>query len=269
MLGLKALAESFGMIVRNPLALFRVSAFWFPVYLMSHLCWIYWDYAALGMSDPDGAKPGIFSQWSPVFIVLATAITVLSFIGIAIVAIAWHRFFLKGEVPSSLLIWPKGWAVKRYFWTMVLLVLFSLPFLFVFMFFYMGSFDGIESTNTNLYGFWGMFIPSVIFYMVVSFFGLVFPAIALGVRLRLSASVELMSQHLGTVLVLIFVLATMNSISIVLSEEFVDPGLGLFRWLSFLASESVFWFFVLVEVGVLSSLYRQLGLPLSIGEQAS
>jgi len=273
MFGINALIRTFDAIFRNRLAAFRICGFWFPFYVLVSNPWLLWEVTEGTAPYISRPMPQIVEDYYGWFFALGFVLLIVSFVGIAIVAVGWHRFVLRGETPKSVLIWPKGWPIKRYFWTVVLLVLLGIPLFFLLHFRDFTSPEIALAADDGFSSYWGTVKTFLVWLLPSIFLGLVLPAIALGVKSTFSFSLSLTKQHFFSLLLLVIVLALIFPLPSVLIGEFIGPvthiGEGATGWLAFFLSMISSWVIILLEIGVLSEIYRSYRLPLAIGDQRS
>ncbi|MCZ4272379.1 hypothetical protein [Maritalea porphyrae] len=270
MLSIEIIKRSFFATINNFDTIYKISAFWVPLMVIAGLPLI----TAGSTNDvyTGAAMPWIMSQSWPIWLPLGALMIFVTIVGAAIVAIAWHRFLVLGEVPKKVIVWPEGWPVQRYFWTGV--VLFIVPMILAILVSTWAVVSSAENgaiptqPQTGFDVFWPTFAGNFVIYLVFLFWGLKLPAIALEKpthhkplsSFKFRDSFHYTRQHFVQILILAlafsFILTLINSLQAVIfgASLITDLKTALGAILSTLLSYLLMFF----TVGLLSELYKAL-----------
>ena len=267
MFAVAVFGRSLFALIENSRDLFRISAFWVPAMVICVLPFT----ISSGSIEPQSGEmiPWVFSQVWYVSVPIGVLTIVVAILGSAITAIAWHRLLILGERQESILVWPKNWAIQRYFVNG--LALYMVPFIATVVF---GIFFATQQAEAGeeifqTVGFAGFRDTLLINLVILLFFliwGLKLPAIATaakspsGDKFRFRDSWKIVKSRLLDVLSLVIVLAIASALFTSVQTSLIPPGLAtdLSSLLASLFSDFVSYVFVFVTVGVLSELYKEL-----------
>ena len=201
-------------------------------------------------SNYDPSTPVFIWAWNKIIAILS--MIVVYSVGIASIAVSWHRFILLDETSSSMV--PKwNWSgTKRYIIVSlkIALMIFVVSFLFGFVISFLASAGVLKSIYVAFFaGFLAAMIISYLWLRV----GLALPSAALGVDHTIGNSWDLTQSIKGSIWVLLVIL-------LVLGYVFGD-GLRMIivnKTALFIIGFFTEWIVLMVGVGVLTVLYGHL-----------
>jgi hypothetical protein len=267
MLAVRVFKRSVLALVENLYDLFYISAFWVPAMIISSLPFT----LASATTDPltDQPMPWIFSQAWYISVPGTIIPLIILILGSAITAIAWHMLLILGERPERVLVWPKYWEIKRYFFNG--LALFLIPFVAMIGFAIFIATQQVAAGDEIFQetGF-AIFWETLIFNFLILFFflvwGLKLPAIATGSqaphggKFKFGDSWALVKPRFIEVFLLVVLMAVASalftSIQTTIFPENLIVDLGTF--VAQQISGFLGYLFVFITVGALSELYKEL-----------
>ncbi|MGK9232755.1 hypothetical protein KXS07_13985 [Inquilinus limosus] len=250
----RALGRTFG----HPLALAGVSTL--PIACVVAVWWL-WERTLT--TDEAAEDFGL-----PLALLLVAAVT----LAIAQIAVAWHRYVLRGEIT----LWPAGLPLLRFFVRNVWLFFIGIPVQivgFLALALIVVALGGAEATLEQMWGrglfrgdFWGTPVAAAAFATVpFAFYGLILPAAAIGDRglLAVESRRLLRGRRLAVLALLTGIAVAFALASAALDAAFEammanEDDLSL-PWV--IASTVLGVLEIAVFAGVLSELYRALRLP--------
>lgn len=231
MKGVKIFGHSVRLVLNNLEDALRVSGLLYCTQAIG-----FWMAGTVGQYDAltDGAPP------DPLMVLMALIGAVIGFVISLWIAVAWHRYVLKEEVPSG---WVPAWngdAITRYFTRSLMLGLIlvaSMAVLGVIAATVLGLFTGIVI----------VFFSSYLFFRL----GLVLPAVALGETIPFKQAWSATQGNTDTFLALSgLVVAGMLALQI---PTFISGG----AWpvITVIYSFVVNWFATMIGISILTTLY--------------
>lgn len=268
--GYQVFALCIRQVLNNWRMTLRISWFWL---LLIAAAGILHTAAAAGLGS---ALAGSTPSSPPILIsLLSIAWFVLIVFGFCTVAIAWHRYVLRNEIPSTFYVLQRGWSIGGYFWKTVkiALIFFALFFVFVGLPIWLLGFPAV-------FGFLGLTdvgtVPapgSLILLFAVSIaystigvwiflrLGTCLPAIAVGNRMTLAESFRLtrpFARQLFTTAILISLFQAIPSVV----QSFATVAFGsevVVLNIVVVVMALVFsWINTFVGIGVLTVIYGHL-----------
>ncbi len=239
-MGTRIFMLSLNQVWLNRAAAFRVSLFWYGLTIVT-------SQAIAFAGTPTNAP------------VLGLVVVLVSIFALSMMAIGWHRFVLREELPQSFVGVDQSWPISSYVWTLLklglvlvlLLMALSIPF---------SAMLGAGGSGTFVL--FALLAGSLGTWLILRL-GLVLPASAVGEQLTLRESFALTRPVAGPLVVTTFIMVLLQSIPNVLSA----PAL-LFDDTSALRSVFVLallpvnivigWINAMVAIGVLTVLYGHL-----------
>lgn len=243
---------------------FQLSWFWISVYLgvLGLLMW----FEAQSPQDPLNPSP------PSIQIVIAGIIFIIvMFIGFSVIAIGWHRFVLREEMPDSVYVLRPKWPIGRYFWNSIkvtfAVLIFMIP-LFVILFSMLGV-SALTNVTAITPGFSKIFLVTVAIQFTLGVFGTwlflrmgtVLPALAVGERMTLRASFQLTKPISGPLITTAFCVVLLQFIPILIQLLMVlitGPETMLFTGMVLVASVVFSFISFFVGFGILTVIYGHL-----------
>ncbi len=260
-MGFKIFIRCIKQVYQNWNVAFRLSWFW----VLTFGGLFYWQ----SITVPQFA-PHVESISATSFIIQTVLAFIIGIVRTTSVAVGWHRYILRGKMPSRFHVIKRNWPNLAYFLmgfqiSIILLIvfipisLFLVPIITPNIIEVSHGFDIIPSSQLSLYLI--TIILNIIFVWLFLRLRLALPAIAVGEDIRLGSSFNItrpVKYHLMvTAALIIFLMSFPNLMLYVavnhfsLSLTFNNIGLilffGIFNWFSFF-----------VGVGVLTVTYNQL-----------
>ena len=183
---------------------------------------------------------------------------------VSLVAIAWHRFILLEEYPSGFIPYRRAFKIGRYFWVGV-----GISLLAALVVGLIGGILGLafgplfmnslaNATQGSSLQFIGAslligLILGVIVAVIYLRMALVLPAIALNENMTIGEAWGATGGYTGAILMLALVLATINVVVSILLEMVLGGNVD--AWFSMAVSGLYQWFFFMLNISVLSTLY--------------
>ena len=183
---------------------------------------------------------------------------------VTVIAIAWHRFILLEEYPRGIIPYRSDYKIARYFWIGIgISVLAALVVGFisgilgmVFGPFFMASIGGAGQTS-GLQFIGATFLIGMVFGLVVAVLylrmALILPAIALNEDMKIGEAWEATSGYTSAIFVLALVLAFINVVVSIVIEMALSGAVD--DWFYLAVSSLYQWFFFMLNISVLSTLY--------------
>lgn len=196
------------------------------------------------------------------FFLLVIALSIFLLWAISLVAIAWHRYILLEEIPQGIIPYRMGFHVGRYFWYglgISLLAVLAVGIVsgilgMIFGPFFMstmGNAAGAPGGGAFAIGFLSGLIVGIVITVLYLRMALVLPAVALDERLTIGQAWVETSGYTGAIIVLALVLAFINTVvPMVINVAFAE-----LIWLDLALSGLFQWFFFMLNISVLSTLY--------------
>lgn len=269
MIGLTIFTHSLRQVLGNIGMAVRVSGWLLLVWAVLGIALNYgapdWLVLALqGVPVSPEDVPEIGAAGLLLFVVGIIAVVVLFCWGISVVAIAWHRYILLEEYPTGFIPYRSGFKIGRYFWVGVgisLLAALIVGFVTGILGMVFGPFfaSSLASTATAdslsllgsslLIGLALGLIVAVIYLRMA----LTLPAIALDEGMTIGKAWEATSGYTPAIFVLALVLAFINVV-VSLGLEMALGGAES-DWFYMAVSGLYQWFFFMLNISVLSTLY--------------
>ena len=269
MIGLTIFTHSLRQVLGNVGMAVRISGWLALVYiafLAAMLLWLpdWFLLAMQGVPVSPANEPDIGAGGLLLLVVGLIAGLVFFFWAITVVAIAWHRFILLEEFPSGFIPYRNNFRIGRYFWIGVgISVLAALVVGFVsgilgmvFGPFFLASVESFAQTS-SLQFIGTTFLIGMVLGLIVAVLylrmALILPAIALDDGMTIGQAWEATGGYTVAIFVLALVLAFINVVvSIGMEMAFGSAGGGWF----YMAIAGLYqWFFFMLNVSVLSTLY--------------
>ena len=225
----------------------RISVFWFPV--------IFFPGLILGFlsGTPEAGEVDVDAAVNRLLVLLV--LIPLSLFGSTIMAIAWHRYVLREELPYTIFVYRSDWKIGRYIINIFkiggLCILLALPLFMIAL--------GIFGTNAIAL----MFPIAMAIIWLFLRLGLVLPAIALGDPLTLRESFALTAPLAGSLVLTSFLFTLFqvvpDIVNLLLTQATGDGSSSAGKVLFFTIWSLVFaWLNLFVGSGVLTVLYGYL-----------
>ncbi len=268
--GYRIFALCIRQVLNNWQMTIRISGFWILAILASASL-VTGAIAGFG-SMADGP---VASGLPILFILLGLAWFVLAVFGFCTVAIAWHRYVLRNEMPSTFYVTQRGWPIGGYFWKTVKIVL--LFFLIVMVFIVLPvlllgmpnllKFLGLTDLGepTGPLSFVVLFVLPVIYssfgLWIFLRFGTVLPAVAVGKQMSLAESYRLTRPVAGQLFltaVMITLFQSIPSVIQLLMASGFGPDVNVVSILFYAIIVVFAWINFFVSIGVLTVVYGHL-----------
>ncbi len=216
-----------------------------------------WLTAAMDQ-NAEGMMDAVDFSGSNVGVVMGLFIAAMVFLfwGVTLVAIAWHRYILLEEVPQGLVPYRKEFQVGRYFWLGIgisLLATLVVGLVSVILGMIVGPFVASTTTGQGVGGisFFMSLLMGVILAVIYLRMALVLPAVALGGQLTIGQAWTQTSGYTGAIFVLALALAFINAVVPIV----ITLVLGELVWINMAAVVLYQWFYFMLSISVLSTLY--------------
>lgn len=265
MKGLTIFSHSLRQVTGNLGMAVRVSGWLVLAYIV--IAGVFWwqrpDWLSAAMAqDVDAMRmaPDLSASSIALFLLVVIILLVFTFWAVSLVAIVWHRYILLEEIPSGFIPYNKAFRVGRYFWygfgiSLVASLVVGMVSAFLGMIFgplLVGSVPSIAEPGSAFFsGFIVGFILGTIIVVIYLRMALVLPAVALNQQLTIGQAWEATSGHTGEILVLALVLGFINAVV----PLGVELGLARFPWVNFVVLGFYQWFYIILNISVLSTLY--------------
>ncbi len=257
-------------VLNNWIMAVRLSWFWILVaFLVGTARAVFKSYLNEGVEAGQAGQdmPGVF-----LFVTILGLMIVVA--GMISIAIGWHRYVLRGEIPESFYVLRLEWPLRKYFWgvvkIIVILIATAIPLIIVLSylvpFFSMLSTAPAVGEKANFTGFSlrGLvvsFILNTSLIWVLLRFGTILPAMAVGKKLSLWGSFQLTGKIAGPLFITAISVVLFQSIPAIfnlLLTSIGGPETLLIAWLIVLVTLVFSWFSFFISFGVLTVIYGHL-----------
>lgn len=217
------------------------------------ISWFWWSLLTIaGLLMPTNVTPADSEVKTTLLLVAFSSLTAL--VGGTIIAIAWHRYVLREEIPGNLLIFPQGWPIGLYILNVFkcgfLMMVILLPLLFAFALTPHGLQGGLGNLLSIFLG--------VLFTWMFLRIGLVFPAIAVGQHIKIRDAFQMTSALSSKLLVTAMLLVAVQTVPAVLQYLLGVLAGGDMSTVLLPVSLLFSWINLFLSVGVLTVLYGHL-----------
>ena len=271
-MGFKIFILCLRQVLNNWKMAFRLSWFWILAMVFAYVVIFSFSFYLATVLGSSGRLQVPF--W--LLMIVVPLIAVPAMISGTVVAIGWHRFVLREEIPDSFYVLHRGWPLGRYIWNSLkiglIISLLAIAILYVFSLLapeFMVPGWGMKLSAVRRMSVAQLVISLVIFQPIIGIvfvwvflrMGLVFPAIAVGKKLSLRDSFRLTDAIAGPLVI--------TAISMILFQfipKFLDllltASLGSGTFLTTLVMPLVTlvfaWFSFFIGFGVLTVVYGHL-----------
>ena len=235
--------QAIAAIVDNWHEAMKISLVWYLVYVASSI-------ASALTSEPYAGQFGL-GEWAIFSLVILGLVGMV--VSLSSIAIAWHKFMLKGDARNSYIWFENSAPIFHYFWVAFLALaagfLCATPLIFV-------AFN-VSPGNSNMpLVFWSMGYCVALFVSIR--LGLKLPAIALGYKdysFRMSwKQTSNRAVQIAVASILLAIVAMATSI-ITTGSDFPTPRVGL--WALIVVQSLVGWPTMMFGISLLTTLYSE------------
>lgn len=189
------------------------------------------------------------------------AFFVLVLWSISVIAIAWHRYILTEEMPKGIIPYNSSFPVGRYFWvgfgiSLITLIAASILGGILLMILGPSMAGSVETGGALVTGLLIALVTGIVVTVLYLRMALVLPGIALDDKLTIGGAWEASSGYAGAIAIVAIMLTVLNVVAGVVIE-FIS-GMGLPELLVSLLDLGFNWFYFMLNISVLSTLYGHL-----------
>lgn len=232
----------------------RLSWIWASVIIVSYLGFLLITRASFVNITDDGGDNGMMAISHFLFLLMWLGLFFAFTVGAASIAIGWHRYVLRGEIPGRFYVLPSKKTFWPYVWRglkigLKVLIVIVLPLIFVsFVIFsimqenILGSLGGISYSFIFASTVFGIILSTLVLWVFFRL-GLGLPGNAVGQDLRSGASWKLTHSASGALFTTAFLVAILQTIPSVMATLFavifpIQPS-GIVE--SMLSGSALFW----------------------------
>lgn len=253
----------------------RLSWFWMLILvaivgMIFYLNKPYFDALELAQNSSNAVVPNPADVPSGNFFVLVLISIIVSVIAYCIIAIGWHRFMLREEIPDRFYVVRPEWRLGRYFWNSFkigfLVMLAMIPLMMILMIpFSTVSLDGWDpasGVSILLSAFLlGQLIISTFATWMLLRMGMILPAVAVDRDMTIGDSFRLTRSISGQLVITAFFVVLLQFIPVILQQFailFYGPTFVELSWVTFPINMVFSWVSFFVGFGVLTVVYGHL-----------